>query len=86
MHGAIWEPFDPEDYQPDDDNPLMLASYEAGQLPEAYLEPFAVGDSLTEMPLFIRRGRYVNVPLEQTYLAAFQSVPSVWRKVLEPKT
>ena len=85
MHGAIWEPFDPEDYQPDDDKPLLLASYEADQLPEAYLEPFAVGDSLADMPLFIRRGRYVNVPLEQTYQAAFQSVPAVWRKVLEPR-
>lgn len=75
IHGAIWEPFDPEDFQPPPDKPLMQASYEASQLPEAYLEPFGVGDSLTDMPLFLKRGGYVNVPLESTYQAAFASVP-----------
>lgn len=86
MHGAIWEQFDPEDFVPPPDKPLMLAAYEADQLPEAYLEPFAVGDKLIDMPLFLTRGGYINVPLESTYQSAFQSVPAVWRKVLEAAT
>ncbi len=83
MHGAIWERFDSDDFIPSPDKPLMLAAYEADQLPEAYLEPFAVGDELSDMPLFLTRGGYINLPLEATYLAAFQSVPEYWRKVLE---
>ena len=83
LHGVIWEAFDPEDFLPTPDKPLMQASYMADQLPEAYLEPFAVGDPLTEMPLFLTRDGYVNVPLESTYRAAFQEMPAVWRKVLE---
>lgn len=83
LHGAIWEPFDPEDYQPPADKPLMQASYVADQVPEAYLEPFAVGDTLTDMPLFLTHRGHIDIPLEATYQAAFQSVPAVWRKVLE---
>ena len=86
MHGAIWEQFDPEDFVPPPDKPLMLAAYEADQLPEAYLEPFAVGDKLIDMPLFLTRGGYINLPLESTYQSAFQSMPVVWRKVLEAAT
>ena len=84
MHGAIWEQFDSEDYHPPVNQPLMLASYDADQLPEAYLVPFAVGDTLTDMPLFLTHNGHIDVPLEATYQAAFQSVPAVWRKVLEP--
>ena len=83
MHGAIWERFDSDDFIPPSDKPLMLAAYEADQLPEAYLEPFAVGDELIDMPLFLTRGGYINLPLETTYQAAFQSVPECWRNVLE---
>lgn len=84
MHGAIWEQFDSEDYIPPAAQPLMLASYDADQLPEAYLVPFAVGDVLTEMPLFLTHNGHIDVPLEATYQAAFRSVPEVWRNVLEP--
>lgn len=83
IHCAIWERFDSEDLPPPADKPLMQASYEAGPFPEAYLEPFAVGDALTDMPLFLKRGGYVNVLLDSTYQAAFASVPAVWRRVLE---
>ena len=61
----------------------MQAAYVADQLPEAYLVPFAVGETMTDMPLFLTHRGHVEVPLEATYQAAFQSVPAVWRKVLE---
>jgi hypothetical protein len=35
------------------------------------------------MPLFLRRDRYVGVPLEATYQAAFDGMPGFSREVLE---
>ncbi len=65
------------------DEPLTLASYEADSRIEVYLEHVAVGGSLPDMPLFLGRGHYVNVPLEATYAAAYGGVPAFWREVLE---
>jgi len=47
------------------------------------IEHLAVGSRLPEMPLFLRPDRYVNVPLEPTYQAAYRGTPAVWREVLE---
>jgi len=62
--------------------PLTLAAYEASE-PRAYVEPVAVGDTMIDMPLFLQVRRYINVPLEQTYLAAYRGVPQRWRSVIE---
>jgi hypothetical protein len=83
MHGAIWERFDDELYHVPAGEPLTLASYVAGPRPEAYLEHLAVGMPLIDMPLFLNPDRYINVPLEATYLAAYQGMPAFWREVLE---
>jgi Protein of unknown function (DUF4058) len=83
MHGALWERFDDEPYVPPADEPLTLASYVAGPRPDVYEEPFAVGSPLAEMPLFLNPDRYVNVPLEPTYLAAFRGLPAFLRTILE---
>jgi len=70
--------------------PLTLASYEAGSPNiEAFIEHLKIGDALPDMPLFFRRDRYINVPLEATYQAAWRGMPAFWRDVLEghpPKT
>ncbi len=83
VHGAVWEAFDPEDYVPPADKPLMLASYAAAALPEAYLTPVAVGDALPAMPLFLRPDWHIDTPLEPTYAAAYRGLPAYWRGVLE---
>jgi hypothetical protein len=62
--------------------PLTLAAYEAPD-PNAYVEPLAVGDAMIDMPLFLKPRRYINVPLERTYLAAYHGVPQRWRSVIE---
>jgi hypothetical protein len=49
----------------------------------AFVEPVGVGDVLIDMPLFLDPGRYVAVPLEETYRSAFDDVPRRWRMVLE---
>ena len=48
-----------------------------------YVEPLAVGAALVEMPLFLTPDRYVNVPLGQAYLAAYEDVPGWWKNVLD---
>jgi hypothetical protein len=84
LHGEFWQPFDLE--APADvsaEQPLCLASYEATDLPEAWIEPLAIGDALPDMPLFYERGLYVNVSLEATYAQAWRVVPGFWKDVVE---
>ena len=83
MHGAIWERFDDELYVLPLNEPLTLASYVAAPQTEAYLEHLAVGSPLADMPLFLDRERYISVPLESTYLAAFRGLPTFLREILE---
>ncbi|MCY2992980.1 MAG: DUF4058 family protein [Planctomycetota bacterium] len=83
MHGVIWEQFDDQPYLLPPDEVLTLSAYVAGACPEAYVEHLAVGSCLTEMPLFLTPERYINVPLEATYLAAYRGLPAFWRAVLQ---
>ncbi len=55
----------------------------ADSRPVAYLEHLAVGSPLAEMPLFLDPDRYINLPLEATYLASYHGMPAFWRDVLE---
>jgi hypothetical protein len=63
--------------------PLTFAGYAATECPQAFLEHRAVGAVLPEMPLFIAADRYVNVPLESTYQAAYRGVPAFYREILD---
>jgi hypothetical protein len=83
MDAEVWQRFDEEPYQFLPDKPLTLASYVADLTPVAYLEHFAVGSPLVEMPLFLSPDRYVNVPLQPTYTTAYQGLPAFWRGALE---
>jgi hypothetical protein len=83
IHGVIWEELTGAPYAAPPDKPLTLATYESGLTVRAYVEPVAVGDTLTDMPLFLEPGAHVLVPLEATYQAAWQAVPRRWRAVLE---
>jgi hypothetical protein len=65
------------------DKPLTLASYCSATIVRAFVDPVAVGDALTEMPLFLTRDTYVETPLESTYLEAYRGVPQIWKRVLE---
>jgi hypothetical protein len=85
IHGCMLQSLEQSDepYDLPGDAPLTLASYVAGPPMEIYLEHLAVGAPLTAMPLFLRPDRYVNVPLEPTYQAAYRGMPAFWRDVLE---
>jgi hypothetical protein len=85
MPGAIrerWDDLD-ESFPWTPAEPLTLASYVAGPVVEAYSENRAPGSALPEMPLFLTSQRYVNLPLESTYDAAYQGMPAFWRDVLD---
>ncbi|HET6884451.1 MAG TPA: DUF4058 family protein [Pirellulales bacterium] len=84
MHGAIgrWIDAGGGAYQWPATKALTLASYRAAEVPEAFVEHLSVGQPLPDMPLFFSPGRYVNVPLEATYMAAFAAMPQFWRDKL----
>jgi hypothetical protein len=83
IHGAIWAEIDDQSYEAPADQPLTLVAYSAGLPPTAYVQPIRVGDPLPEMPLFLTPERYVHVPLEATYGAAWRGMPQRWRRELE---
>ena len=83
VHGAIWAELGDESYAIPPGKPLTAASYAADDIPHAYVQPLAVGDKLPSMPLFLTSQSYVSAPLEETYIAAYRSVPERWRTVLE---
>ena len=83
IHGAIWGEISDESYTAPPNKPLTLAAYSAGEIKKAYVQPLAVGEELSDMPLFLEPEEYVNVPLEKTYQGAWRGVPERWRTVLE---
>jgi hypothetical protein len=84
MHGKLWGSLGGE-YVPPAGKPLTLAAYATGGggPVDCYVEPTAVGTELLEMPLFLSTERYINVPLEETYRAAYVGVPKRWKQVIE---
>ena len=83
LHRLIWDEGDGGGFTLPPDEPLACISYIGGPAPQLFLEPMAVGRALPEeMPLFLDPGHYVPVPIEATYLAAFDAVPAVWRDAL----
>jgi Protein of unknown function (DUF4058) len=85
MNGAIWTALDEsgEPFELPSDAPLTFAAYAADNPLEIYLRYTTFGRPLPTVPLFLTPGHYVDLPLEQTYEAAFRGMPEVWRAVLE---
>lgn len=86
IHKAIWDMFEEEELDWPADKPLTLASYDATGGLTAYVEPVAVRDSLPEMPIFLRSGQYVLAPLESTYQAAWDMVPTPLKGLFDQST
>ena len=85
IHAAIWEHFNAEVEGLAADKPLAVSAYAASKLPEAWIEPVAVGDKLPNGPLLLEPRWHIEVPLEVTYQTAYRGVPEYWREVLEAK-
>ena len=86
IHAAIWEDLGGR-YEPPPGKQLTLAAYVAKHRGATnvtcYVQPCAVGERLVPMPLFLNPEHYVNVPLEETYFAAYEGVPRRWKQVIE---
>ena len=83
IHAVIWAELGGARFTLPPEEPLTLAAYSAGPVKRAYVEATAVGCELLEMPLFLEPEIYINVPLEETYMAAYRGVPQRWKRVLE---
>lgn len=83
IHPLIWGEFVERPFTLPPGRTRTLASYAAGLTKHTYVEPVAVGQDLPDMPLFLTPSTYVNVPLEDTYLAAYDAIPRRWQSVLE---
>ncbi len=84
IHAAIWEAVRAGTFRPPEDRPLTLASYDAGPLKTAYVEPARPGDLLRPMPLILESPDFhIAAPLEETYTAAYRGVPAFYREILE---
>ena len=92
LHKLIWDEFDEGvPFELPADEPLLLASYRAAAplvefTPEAFIEPLRVGAELPDMPAWLDVDLYVNVPLEQTYRAAWDVCPADFRHLVEHGT
>ncbi len=86
IHGALWAEVKDAPFTLPAGKTLTLAAYAAGPATKAYIEPVAVGSSLPPMPLFLEEDRYVDAPLEETYLEAYRSLPERWRRVIEGRS
>jgi hypothetical protein len=84
IHAAIWSMVADDPFHLPPDRPLTLVAYECGPITEAYIETIAVGEPVTDMPLFLAPGTHVMVPLERTYMAAWDTMPARWQRVIAP--
>ena len=75
IHRALLNEIGAEDYVLSGSRPLTVVAYIGGAVVEAFVEHFAVGEPIPQMPLFLTRENYVRVPLEATYMAAWEDVP-----------
>ena len=84
IHAALWNEMTAQVY-PVPDKPLTLAAYEASPIgaTRAYVQPVAVGDLMPDMPLFLRPGAHIPLPIQSMYDRAFAAIPKRWRKVIE---
>jgi hypothetical protein len=83
MHKAIWDEIEEKDFAFPDGKDRILASYETGEVRAYYVEPIGVGDILPDMPLFLRNGWQVPVPLESTYQTTWNTSPEDFRVAVE---
>jgi hypothetical protein len=83
---AVCEVFSDPPFTLPPDKQLTVAAFQAEPLPTAYIEPFAVNDTMPDMPLFLEGEWYITVPLEETYLATWNVLPMELRQVIASPT
>lgn len=83
IHGALLNEIGTDEYVLSRDRPLTAVAYISGvDLVDAFVNHFAVGEPIPEMPLFLTKENYVRVPLEAAYMAAWEDVPPQYQQIL----
>ncbi|MBX9680642.1 MAG: DUF4058 family protein [Gemmataceae bacterium] len=81
LHQVIWSELSDDAFEArPKDKPLTVASFEASHQVTAYVEPFAVGEKIPDLALFLEPGWYVFAPLEASYQAAWDALPKEVRQ------
>jgi hypothetical protein len=83
IHKAIWDEITDEPFELPADRKLTLAAYQAAPIKTAYVEPFAVGGPIPDMPLFLHNDFYINLPLETTYMDTWKVLPQILRDLVK---
>ena len=82
IHGAVMDEIGSEGYVSSRPSSRTAAAYIGGAVVKAFVDHFTVGEAIPAMPLFLTRENYIQVPLEETYLAAWNDVPPQYQDVL----
>jgi hypothetical protein len=82
IHGAVLNEIGTEEYVLADGRSLTAVAYVGGPTVEAFVAHFVVGQPIPEMPLLLTRENYIRVPLEATYMAAWEDVPAQYQEIL----
>jgi Protein of unknown function (DUF4058) len=82
IHGVLLNEIGTTDYVLGRERPLSAVAYIGGDVIEAFVAHFAVGEPIPQMPLFLTRENYVPVPLDAAYMAAWEDVPPPYQEVL----
>jgi hypothetical protein len=82
LHKLIWDEIEDQPFELPAGQDRVMVSYQAGREKVAYIEPLAVGDSMPDMPLFVTTSLHVKVPLESTYGATWDALPSQLRSAV----
>jgi len=77
IHTTFWKRQSGKAPRYSESQPLSLASYEAGERVRAYVRSLAAGDTLPEMPLFLKVGKCVHLDLEPIYSTSVAALPRV---------
>jgi hypothetical protein len=87
IHKVIWDEVGREEpFELPPDKPLTAAAYCAAPDLTGYVEPFAVGDPLPGVPLFLRGEQWVPCPLEASYQTAWEVMPQPIRLLFDTPT
>lgn len=83
IHGALLSEIGTQEYALGRERRLTTVAYTSGiDLVDAFVNHLAIGEPLSEMPLFLTRENFIHVPLEATYVAAWEDVPPQYQAIL----
>lgn len=82
IHKEIWDEITDEPFELPADRRLTLVAYQAAPIKTAYVEPYAIGSDIPDMPLFLYNDFYITIPLEATYMETWNGLPQPLRDLV----